>query len=237
MTNSHHPSMTTRQKGVLISIALAAVLLVTVLFACIPMLKFIMDPDRLRDYVDSRGLPGILAFMGMEILQILTTIVPAGPFEMAAGCVFGAVRGTLISTVAMTTGSMIAFLLARRFGMRYVELFVDAEKLHSFDLLEAGKKEKWIIFLCYLIPGLPKDLMTYAVGMTNLSPWLFALMVGVGRIPSIFLTAMSGDALIYRRIDQFLGVSLLSIFFYVAGFAIYLRYRKKKKAHEKRNPS
>lgn len=232
MKHDRFSNITPRKKGILISAVLAAVLLVTVIFACIPMLRFIMDPDRLRDYVESRGFAGILGFMGMEILQILTTIVPAGPFEMAAGCVFGPLRGTLISTVAMTIGSMIAFFLARKFGMRYVGLFVGPAKLHSFDLLEAGKKEKWIIFLCYLIPGLPKDLMTYAVGMTDLNPWLFAAMVGFGRIPSILLTAMSGDALIYRRIGQFLGVSLLSILFYTAGFALYLWYRKNKKRQD-----
>lgn len=73
----------------------------------------------------------------MNILQVLLAVIPGGPFEIGAGYAFGVIRGTLICDFAMTTASVIIFLFVRRFGMKFVELFVSREKIESVKILKS----------------------------------------------------------------------------------------------------
>ena len=178
-------------------IAILTLLLVVVIAYSIgrPLVRFVSDPAKFRDWVNEKGFLGVLAFISMNILQVLLAVIPGGPFEVGAGYAFGIVRGTLICDFSMTLAGIIIFLFVRRFGMRFVELFVSREKVESVHILKSSRKSESIIFLLFLIPGTPKDLLSYLVGLTDmkLSHWIF--ISAIGRIPAIFLSVLSGNAL------------------------------------------
>ena len=180
-----------------IVIAILTLLLVVVIAYSIgrPLVRFVSDPAKFRDWVNEKGFLGVLAFISMNILQVLLAVILGGPFEVAAGYAFGIVRGTLICDFSMTLAGIIIFLFVRRFGMRFVELFVGREKVESVHILKSSRKSESIIFLLFLIPGTPKDLLSYLVGLTDmkLSHWIF--ISAIGRIPAIFLSVLSGNAL------------------------------------------
>ncbi len=214
------------KKGKWIIGILVGILFALIIAAGIRMCHFLLDADTLHEYVESRGIAGILFFMGMNILQTLTTIIPAGPFEIAAGSAFGIVKGTVICDAAMCIGSLIAFLLSRTFGIKFVSLFYSGDKLRDMKIEHAGKKEIFFVTICYLIPGLPKDIMPYILGMSDLSTAVFVLIVLSCRIPGILLTAVFGDALIYRDWRQLAAAAVISIIFYIAGIYFYKRHRE-----------
>lgn len=125
-----------RKKGIIISCILVAILIAVIIGVCIPVIRFLQATDSatLRDYVHQEGWKAILIFFLINILQTMTTVVPDGPFEIASGAVFGVGLGTLINDLAVTAGSLVAFTLSRLFGMRFVTLFVDEEKIRSHNL-------------------------------------------------------------------------------------------------------
>ena len=93
--------LTSKQQKTLAVAAIVIFCLVTValfVFAGIPMVRFVSEPERFREWVDARGALGRLAYMGMVILQI------------------GAVEGTLLCMAAATLGSLMVFWLVRKFG-------------------------------------------------------------------------------------------------------------------------
>lgn len=196
-----------------------------------PLVQFVSEPEQFRLWVDAKGFGGILAFMGMNILQVFLAIIPGGPFEVGAGYAFGAVKGTIICDIAMTIASILIFLFVRRFGMRFVELFVSREKMKSVRILKNSRRLESILFLLFLIPGTPKDLLSYLVGLTDikLSHWIF--ISAVGRLPAIFLSVMSGSALGEAEYSTAVIVFIILVVLYIAGMLIY-RYhnRKSKKA-------
>ena len=188
---------TSRKHSAKIVIAILTLLLVVVIAYSIgrPLVRFVSDPTKFRDWVNEKGFLGVLAFISMNILQVLLAVIPGGPFEVGAGYAFGIVRGTLICDFSMTLAGIIIFLFVRRFGMRFVDLFVSREKVESVHILKSSRKSESIIFLLFLIPGTPKDLLSYLVGLTDmkLSHWIF--ISAIGRIPAIFLSVLSGNAL------------------------------------------
>ena len=218
---------TRRQKTQLI-LAILAVIFICILgyFIGRPLVQFVSEPEKFQLWVDEKGILGVLAFIGMVILQVLLAIIPGGPFEIGAGYAFGVVKGTLICDVAMTIASVVIFLFVKKFGVRFVELFVSKEKMESVKFLKSSKRSESIIFLFFLVPGTPKDLLSYLVGLTDmkLSHWIF--ICGVGRLPAIFLSALSGSALSSAKYHLAIILIAAIIMLYVVGIILYRIHNK-----------
>lgn len=219
----------TRRQITQLILAILAVIFICILGYYIgrPLVHFVSEPEKFQLWVEEKGILGVLAFMGMNILQVLLAVIPGGPFEIGAGYAFGVVKGSLICDIAMTIASVIIFLFVKKFGLRFVELFVSKEKIESVKFLKSSKRSESIIFLLFLIPGTPKDLLSYLVGLTDmkLSHWIF--ICGVGRLPAIFLSALSGSALSSARYHLAIILIAAIIMLYVVGIILYRIHNKR----------
>lgn len=219
----------TRRQITQLILAILAVIFICILGYCIgrPLVHFVSEPEKFQLWVEEKGILGVLAFMGMNILQVLLAVIPGGPFEIGAGYAFGVVKGSLICDIAMTIASVIIFLFVKKFGLRFVELFVNKEKIESVKFLKSSKRSESIIFLLFLVPGTPKDLLSYLVGLTDmkLSHWIF--ICGVGRLPAIFLSALSGSALSSARYHLAIILIAAIIMLYVVGIILYRIHNKR----------
>lgn len=160
-----------------------------------PLISFVSEPQKFRDWVESFGIFGRVIFVAMIVLQVIVAIIPGEPFEMAAGYAFEVVEGTLLCILGAVIGSVIVFLLVRKFGMMLVEVFFSKEKIESLKFLQNTKKLTLLFFIIMLIPGTPKDLLSYFAPLTKMSLKNWVLIVAASRIPSVITSAISGDAL------------------------------------------
>ena len=228
-------SQPNRKLGILIICIIVAALAVLIIFAILPMREFVSDTAQLRLFIEERGLAGVLMFMGMVMLQIFSTVIPAGPFEIAAGAVFGIGKGILICTIAMALASSVVFFLSRKLGMKFALLFFSQEKLDSMGFLRNSTKRNLIIVLLYLVPGAPKDVITFIAGMTDIPYPLFLFACSVCRIPSILLTVLSGNALATDHKGLFVLLILLVGAVYGLGILWIAKSRKKRLETEQIN--
>lgn len=217
--------MTKQQKTKLIS-ALFAIFLVFLIgyFIGRPMVQFVSDPEAFRDWIEAKGIWGVLCFIIMNIFQVFLAVLPGGPFEVGAGYAFGVVKGTCICLFAMCTASILVFLFTRKFGLRFVELFVSKEKIESARILKSSRKSELILFLIFLIPGTPKDALSYLVGLTDIKLSHWVLISLFGRLPAIFLSVSGGNALgnsNYKTAILLLALLVLSC---TIGFFCYRKF-------------
>ena len=148
--DNHNEKKTKQIKRILAIITIVFVILIGY-FIGRPLVHFVSDPKQFRVWVNDKGIWGVL---GLNILQVLLAVIPGGPFEIGAGYAFGVIRGTLICDFAMTTASVIIFLFVRRFGMKFVELFVSREKIESVKILKSSRRASFFCSSSY--PELPK---------------------------------------------------------------------------------
>lgn len=216
-----------RSKSKMILLALSALFIIAVtVMVAKPLTQFVSNPEQFRLWVAQRGAAGVLAFMGMNIVQVLLAIIPGGPFEIAAGYAFGTWKGAVLCDISMTAASVIIFLLVRRYGFRFIEFFVEKETITSLGFLRTTPKSIGFLLLFYLLPGMPKDLMSYAVGLTDMPLWLFAVINLAGRFPAIWLSASSGSALGLRNYEIALGMFIIIAVLYLAGLLLWRRRKK-----------
>ena len=57
-----------------------------------PMIEFVSKPEDFHLWVQSKGIWGRIAFIGMMIFQVIIALVPGEPLEIGAGYAFGAVE-------------------------------------------------------------------------------------------------------------------------------------------------
>lgn len=121
-------------------IAFVAFLAITCVLVGRPLLKFIDDPQKFRDWVDTHGIWGRLSFVGMMALQVIVAFIPGEPLEIAAGYAFGVWEGTGLCMLGALIGGLVVFLFVRSFGRRAAEVFFPPEQIDSVRFLRAGRE-------------------------------------------------------------------------------------------------
>ena len=190
--------LTEREKRWIVGLGLGLFLVLFVLvawYAGRPLVAFASEPERFQQWVDSQGLLAPVLFMGMVILQVVVAVIPGEPLEIAAGYAFGALEGTVLCVLGTLIGGVLVFLLVRRFGAQAVEVFFDLEKFRSFRFFQDRRRLTFWVFLVFFLPGTPKDVLCYFVGLTDMRLRTWILVSAVARIPSIITSTVGGSAL------------------------------------------
>lgn len=224
-------NLSEKQKKILSAGAIAVFVLFSVSvawFIGVPMIKLLDEPEQFRAWVDGFGVWGRLVFVGMVVLQGVVVIIPGEPFEIGAGYAFGAIEGTLLCVIGSVISSLIVFLLVRAYGVRLVEVFFSKDKIQSLKFLQDRKKLVLILFIVSFIPGTPKSLFSYFVGLTpiKLSTWL--MIVAIARIPSIMTSTVGGNALGESKYGLAILVFAITIVISAIGVLIYNKMSKQQ---------
>ncbi|MBQ9952392.1 MAG: TVP38/TMEM64 family protein [Clostridia bacterium] len=223
-------SVKQRNRLIGMAIILAVLIASAILYVRIgqPMTELVKDTDRLRAWVAEKGWSSRLIYMAMVCLQVLAAVIPGEPLEMAAGFAFGPIEGALICIGGIALGSMIVFGLVRLFGMKLVEMFFSREKIDSLKIMRNPKKVFLVTAALMILPGTPKDLLTYCAGLTKISWAAWLLISTVGRIPSVITSTWGGHAIAEGNYVGAAVIFLVTSLLCGAGLYVYARFRTDK---------
>lgn len=173
----------------------AAILILLTLFFTKVLGPYLSSAEQLRSFLDSYGWKGRFILLGLQCLQVVIALIPGEVIELGAGYAYGAVEGLLICLAGVAASSAVIFLLVKKLGTPMVELFISREKIQQFKFINSESKLKRLVFLLFLIPGTPKDALTYFVGLTEMKLSTFLGLSLLARIPSVVSSTISGQLL------------------------------------------
>ena len=185
---------------------IGAIVALTILYAP-AITRLVGNPDHFRQFIDSYGGLSILVFIGFQVLQVIIAAIPGEFVQIAGGYIFGTVLGSLYSVIGIMIGAVIAFFTARLLGYRVIAALISQANIDKFSFLLNNKKGEMIVFLLFLIPGLPKDILVYIAGLSPLKPLRFFVIFLTARLPGLV-----GSSLIGANIQQKNYVFALVIF-------------------------
>ena len=177
----------------LIAFIIVSVLL-TLLFTKI-LSPYLSSADDLRKFLDTFGWKGRFILLGLQCLQVVVAFIPGEIIELGAGYAYGTLQGLFICLVGVAASSSIVFLLVKKIGTPMVETFISREKMNQLTFLKDENKLKRLTFWLFFIPGTPKDVLTYFVGLTDMSLMQFLSITLIARIPSIISSTVCGQML------------------------------------------
>ena len=192
------------------------------------LVNAVKDPAAFQLLIADMGPWGRVLFVALAAVQVVLAVIPGQIFEIAGGFCFGFFEGALWSSLGISIGSAVAFWLARVLGVRVITAFYPEEKLQELFFLKENKRQILITFFVFLIPGIPKDMVAYFMGLTQMRFSVFMLISFLGRLPSLLLAVLSGTALQAQNLTMIVIVVTLILIFALVGFLLYRSYTKKR---------
>ena len=151
--------------------------------------------DDIKDYLELHETASAFVYIGLQILQVIISFIPAQPFNLASGYIFAFWLGYALSITGTTIGTASTFYLSRILGKEAIYLFFGEKKITELIDNLNTKRALTVIFFIYLIPGLPKDPVGYAVGLSKVKFLPFLIISIIGRSPAMMVTVMVGSIL------------------------------------------
>lgn len=231
-----------KKKVILATLKLLFLVLIVVL---IPLYMYFYQQDflmRFRSFDDIVGfleqykLQSIPIYILLQIAQIVISVLPGQFFQLAAGYLYTFWPALLFSCVGAFLGTTTTFFLAKWLGSDFVHIFFEKEKTAEYVTRLNSKKAYTIVFLLYAIPGIPKDVVSYAAGLSEMKYKPFIILSTIGRLPGMMGSILIGS--MWHK-EEYIGMIILGVVAVVA-FCLCIIYRKKlheliDKAYDKLN--
>lgn len=219
------PDLKRSKASVILSIVSVVFLILTVTGIWF-MREYLRDPAFVRERIGEHYLLGAISLVLIAAIQVMVALIPGEFVEIAAGYVFGSWIGSLLCLLGIVLGSCLTILLVRKFGSRLVYAFYPKEKIDSLPIINDPTKRNLLTFLLFVIPGTPKDLFTYAIGLTDMSIPLYILLTTAARFPSVVLSTLSGNAVGTRDYKMAIVFVVVTAFVSATGVLIYNIFSK-----------
>jgi len=213
----------TKIKIIALILAVAALVIYVILDVAFhgPITSFVMNREKLVEYIQSLGIFGPLLYMVLQIAQTVVAPIPGQMVGSVGGFLFGP-WGILWTTIGSLIGCWIVFVLARKFGRPLLEKIFKKSVIESFDFILDSKATGLVLFAIFLLPGFPDDLVCYMAGLTKLPIPQLLLLVALGRFPTVVLTNLFGAG-----ITENVGLVVVVVIFSIAvlGLVVWQRER------------
>lgn len=234
--NSPHPF---KRRMIAAAAALAALGAAAVI--AMPWMETLYDPavrEKFIVFVESLGIWGYVLMFGIQLLQVVVAVIPGEPVEIIAGALYGGPGGLVLCLAGCVTGSAMIFIFMRTLGRPLAERLFRNKKLSEYSFLKDSKKLDSVTLILFLIPGTPKDMLTYLAATTPIPMLRFIVISAFARIPSIVTSTYLGDTMLegnwYASVLLLVATLLLGlcgIFFREKALDFCRRHSPRRRTH------
>ena len=202
----------------LVGLVVFIVLITAIVVAIWPTLSIVFEPggvETLIELITSQGPLGVLILLGMQLLQIIIAFIPGEVVQIAAGMMYGPLWGSVVILVGCVLSSMVVYELVHKLGAPFVRSMVGEKQLLKFRQFELSGKFGVTVFILFLIPGFPKDVLTYIVPLSDMNLRTFLLLSTIGRTPGVIILTYAAaglaDGNIVTSVIIFVVAALIAI--------------------------
>lgn len=152
-----------------------------------------LSPELVARYRAQNPILTIYLFIGLYIVAVIA-IIPSLPLNLAAGLFWGGLLGGLYSTIGVTIGGWVAFLISRYFlGDSF------KQKLQTRWGQSIGRElsvSSWkILAFVRMNPVIPSGPLNYLLGLSTISSWEFLWTTFAFILPPSIAVAYAGATL------------------------------------------
>ncbi len=214
-----------------LTLVFIVIILVLILVKIVPVFAGLLTEDGMNQFqnnIQNLGFSGAVLLVALETCKIIFVFLPGEPIEILSGMCYGPFLGLLLIYIGVIFSNIIIIFLVKKYGKSLVNNVVPEDKRVKMENLiknhPAGAEITLIIL--YLIPALPKDLITYVVSLSPIPIKKIFILSIIGRFPSVFSSVLGGNRLIYGDIKSIIMVYLIT--YIISGLIVYLYNRKGK---------
>ena len=137
------------------------------------------DVESFKFFINSFGVLGPILLTVFQCIKTVYAVIPSTLGCIVGPALFGTWTGIICNYIGICTGSFLAFILSRKFGVSLVKQ-IFSEKRYQRGL---KKMEKWhrsypvFLWIAILLPISPDDFLCYFTGLTEMKFKKFAIII------------------------------------------------------------
>ncbi len=153
----------------------------------------------LQSYTQQAGSLGVFSYITAMAASIVVAPLGTGFLLPVAANSWGPLWAAVYSITGWTIGSMIAFWLSKKYGLKLVKNVKTIQKLRE---LERAMPRRHIFLVVVLLRiALPVDLLSYALGIfSTMGYWTFFWSTVIGITPFAVLTMYAATSTVTMQI-------------------------------------
>lgn len=133
-------------------------------------------------YMKSFGIFAPVVLTAIQAIQVILPVLPGWLGCIVGAGMFGAGGGFWCNYIGISAGSIISFILAKRYGMELVKRMVPMEKYDSLiKWVNTKKSYTLVLFLAILLPMAPDDFLCWFSGLTGMSSRRFIWIIIIAK--------------------------------------------------------
>lgn len=197
-----------------------------VILIAIPLYIYFFQHDLIEQFSDMDTInalfkeyktQSVIVYIAAQILQIVICIIPGQWLQFAAGYMYGFWLGYLLSLVGAALGTVLTYYIARLLGNDAMHLIFGEERIHQQLENLNNKKALVLVFLVFLIPGVPKDLCNYVAGLSEMKLKPFMIVSLIGRSPGMMGSLLIGLSIESGRYIGAGAIAAAAIILFILG--------------------
>ena len=197
-----------------------------------PMMGLLNHSQEIRSYLQHLGFMGQVIFVGMMVLQVIFVFLPGEIIEILGGFLYGSLGGLALCLIGSLIGSSLIYLFVKKFGLRFVKRLVNIDRMNEMSFLRNKQKRNILCFIVFLIPGTPKDILTYFIPLTDMKLGTFLFITSIARILSIITSTIGGYNLGIENYLLSFFVFLITALISIIGIIIYKKVSHYPTSHD-----
>jgi uncharacterized membrane protein YdjX (TVP38/TMEM64 family) len=215
-----------RMKQIRTAVSVLKLLILFGIVIGIPVYLFFSYPELIRRFTSLDEInkllyeyktASIFIYMGLQVFQIVVSIIPGQALQFAAGYAYHFWLGFLYSIIGVAMGTVVTFYLARLLGKDALHVIFGEEKFSRFVRTINSKRSYIVLFVIFLIPGVPKDLFTYAAGVSEIRIVPFLLLSLIGRSPAMIGSIWMGSMINKGSYAGPIILGVVAVILFIAG--------------------
>ena len=136
----------------------------------------------LQDYIASFGIWGPVVLTLIQAVQVVLPILPGFTGCIVGAALFGPVVGFIVSYIGMCAGSIAAYYLARKYGIKLVSKLVNMERYQGWiDRINRSKSYTVFLAACIVLPAVPDDFLCFFSGLVDMPPKKYIPIILLGK--------------------------------------------------------
>lgn len=158
-----------------------------------------MHSELLQRIVAHVGVFGAFVYVALLVVAVVVAPVSTGFLLPIAANTWGPFLAAILSLSGWTLGAGIAFLISRKYGLRFVGHFGIVQKLRAVE--EVIPRQHMFIVVLLLRMALPVEILSYALGVFSrmrFTPYIISTVIGIA--PLTFLLSYASVGSIYLQI-------------------------------------
>ena len=162
--------------------------------------------ENMQKFIMGFGTAAGIIFVLIQIIQVIIPVIPCGVSCVAGVIVFGAGMGFVYNYVGICIGSILVFLIAKRYGRPLMVKMFDKKLIDKYESwTEKNGRFTKLFALAIFLPVAPDDFLCSLAGTTRMKLKTFTAVILLGKPLSIAAYSMGLNLILQTMLK---GVAL-----------------------------